>query len=93
MEQREIQPLHFAKRLLLCADFCTVKVGLCGKAVGLRYSWDNKKQSFVKRQGIEKMILVLDGTWSQKDIDALTYAGWDGIFYPDEIEKLKDAIV
>lgn len=38
-------------------------------------------------------ILLLDGTWNQKDIETLTYAGWDEIFYPDEMDKLKAAIV
>jgi len=39
------------------------------------------------------LILLLDGTWRQKDIDALVSAGWDEIYYPDEIDKLKEAIV
>ena len=66
---------------------------LCGRAVGLRYSWNPETNEFEKRPGIEKMILLLDGTWRQKDLDALIKAGWDEIYYPDEIDKLKTAIV
>ncbi|MEW8288269.1 MAG: hypothetical protein AB2697_20005 [Candidatus Thiodiazotropha endolucinida] len=69
------------------------KKELCGRAVGLRYSWDEKKKQFVARAGIKKMILVVDGTWRQSDIEALYRAGWDEIFYPDEMDKLAKAIV
>lgn len=66
---------------------------LCGRAVGLRYSWDSEKGEFIKRPGVEKLVLVLDGTWRQTDIDLLIKAGWDEIYYPDEINQLKDSIV
>lgn len=66
---------------------------LCGRAIGLRYSWDEEKQRFTPRKNIRKMILLLDGTWEQCDIDALIRSGWDEIFYPDEIDKLRSAIV
>ena len=42
---------------------------------------------------MDKLILVVDGTWQQSDLDALVRAGWDEIFYPDEMEKLATAIV
>lgn len=66
---------------------------LCGRAVGLRYHWDDNIQKFIPRPGVKKLILLLDGTWSQKDLNALINAGWDEIYYPDEIDKLKAAIV
>lgn len=66
---------------------------LCGRVVGLRYSWNEEAQSFIPRKGIQKMILLLDGTWEQCDLDALIKAGWDEIYYPDEIDQLKKAIV
>jgi hypothetical protein len=34
------------------------------------------------------MVLIVDGTWCQDDLDALAVAGWDGIYYPDELERL-----
>ncbi len=69
------------------------KKELCGRAVALRYSWDAKPREFTPRPGVKKLILVVDGTWRQPDLDALIRAGWDEIFYPDEMEKLVDAIV
>jgi hypothetical protein len=67
------------------------KKELCGRAIGLRYHWDGK--AFVRRPGIKKMILVLDGTWKQADLNALLRAGWDEIYYPDEMDQLAKAIV
>jgi hypothetical protein len=69
------------------------KKELCGRAVALRYSWDSKSNKFVRRPGIEKLILVLDGTWKREDLLTLARAGWDEIFYPDEMDKLAKAIV
>lgn len=66
---------------------------LCAQAVGLRYSWNNERRVFEKRPDVDKLILLLDGTWSQKDLSLLISAGWDEIYYPDEIDKLKAAIV
>ncbi len=66
---------------------------LCGRAVGLRYTWDQKTESFRKRPGVNRLILLLDGTWTQKHLDALVRAGWDAIYYPDEIDKLKASVL
>jgi hypothetical protein len=65
---------------------------LCGRASALRYSWDSKKQAFVRRPATERLLLILDGTWGQSDLDELTRAGWDEIFYPDEMSKVIAAI-
>lgn len=69
------------------------KKELCGRAVALRYSWDPKSKRFIPRPGVKKLILVVDGTWRQDDLDALVAAGWDEIYYPDEMDKLAAAIV
>ncbi len=69
------------------------KKELCGRAVALRYSWDAKHKKFIPRPGVEKLILVVDGTWRREDLLALARAGWDEIFYPDEMDKLATAIV
>lgn len=66
------------------------KKELCGRAVALRYAWDGK--TFRKRPGVSKLILVLDGLWDQEDIHALLRAGWDEIFYPDEMDRLVSLI-
>ncbi|MFZ5591625.1 MAG: hypothetical protein ACOY81_07460 [Bacillota bacterium] len=69
------------------------KKELCGRAVALRYTWDADAKQFRPRPGVKKLILVVDGTWRQDDLDALVRAGWDEIFYPDEMDKLVKAIV
>ncbi len=66
---------------------------LCGRAPALRYSWDAKKGRYVGRPSTDKLLLIVDGTWRQDDLDALARAGWDEIFYPDEMDKLVKAIV
>jgi len=67
------------------------KKELCGRAVGLRYQWSGGQ--FIQRPSIKKMYLVLDGTWQQSDINVLLKAGWDDVFYPDEMDRLVKAIV
>jgi hypothetical protein len=67
------------------------KKELCGRAAGLRYHWNGK--NFVRRPGVEKLLLLLDGTWRDEDLKALLQSGWDDVFYPDEIDKLIKAIV
>jgi hypothetical protein len=69
------------------------KKELCGRAVALRYSWDAKHERFIPRAGVQKLIMVVDGTWRREDLLALARAGWDEIFYPDEMDKLAAAIV
>lgn len=69
------------------------KKELCGRAPALRYQWDASKKRFVRRTWAQKMLLVVDGTWRQEDLDALTQAGWDGIYYPDQLDKLVADIV
>ena len=69
------------------------KKELCGRAVALRYSWDAKGKKFIPRPGVKKLVLVVDGTWRREDLLALARAGWDEIFYPDEMDKLATAIV
>jgi hypothetical protein len=66
---------------------------LCGRAPALRYSWDPKTGRYVGRPNTNKLLLIVDGTWRQDDLDALARAGWDEIFYPDEMDKLVKAIV
>jgi hypothetical protein len=68
------------------------KKELCGRAVALRYSWDAENGKFVPRAGIERLILVVDGTWRQDDLDALALSGWDHIFYPHEADQLRAAV-
>jgi hypothetical protein len=61
------------------------------RAVSIRYAWSRK--GFVKRPGVAKLIMVLDGEIGTRELDVLRTAGWDEIFYPDEMDKLVRAIV
>jgi hypothetical protein len=67
------------------------KKELCGRGVGLRYHWNGS--SFMRRPGVDKLILVLDGTWRDEDIQALVRAGWDEIYFPDEMDRIAKAVV
>lgn len=69
------------------------KKELCGRAVALRYSWDTKAKSFITRPGIAKLVLIVDGTWRQDDLNALIRAGWDEIYYLDELDQVTKSIV
>jgi hypothetical protein len=62
------------------------KKELCGRAFGLRYTWDGVHYSL--RKNIDELILILDGTWDSEDIAALIHAGWDRILYCNEVDKL-----
>ncbi len=94
----KIQVIH-VKNTLIMFKSCygghpaDKKKELSGYAVGLRYSWDHHKKAFVNRAGVKKLILLIDGTWKQNHINDMIQAGWDEIYYPDEIDKLKAAIV
>lgn len=66
---------------------------LCARASAIRYTWDTTEADIKIRPGVKKLVLVLDGEWEQADLDALARAGWDAIFYPDEMDDLIKAIV
>jgi hypothetical protein len=69
------------------------KKEICGRAVALRYTWNRETEEFMLRSGVKKLILIVDGTWRQEDLNALARAGWDEIYYPDEMEKVAAALV
>ena len=69
------------------------KKELCARAVALRYEWDSQTRRFISRKGVKKLILVVDGTWRQEELQTLASAGWDEIYYPDEMDRLIKAIV
>jgi hypothetical protein len=65
------------------------KKELCARAVGLRATCSNGTLGLRK----VKLILMADGCFTNRDLAMLTKAGWDEIFYPDEMDKLAKAIV
>ncbi|MDA7618298.1 hypothetical protein N8703_03265 [Verrucomicrobia bacterium] len=60
---------------------------LCGRigAMKLCYTPEELDQ--------KKFLLVIDGFFEDRDLALLDQAGWDGIFYYDEMDALKKAIV
>ncbi len=64
---------------------------LYGRAVSLRYGLQGTMPH--ARTDVRKLILVVDGDWDAVDLSSLTRAGWDEIFYPDEMDMLVKAIV
>jgi hypothetical protein len=64
---------------------------LASRVEALKFEYTNGK--FRKRKSISKAILVVDGNFTDEHLATLTEAGWDEIFYPDEMAALKKAIV
>ena len=59
---------------------------LCGRARALKYT--KTGSGFWRRNSAQRMLLVLDGEWRDKDLKVLYESGWDEIFYPDEMDAL-----
>ena len=62
---------------------------LSARARALRFTFDGS--TIRARDGINKLILVIDGTFEQTTSECCS-AGWDQIFYPDEMDELVEAI-
>ena len=67
------------------------KKELCGKVFGARYEYTGGRVR--TRTGVQKCLLIVDGSWRQEDFNAMARAGWDDIFFPDEIAAIAKAIV
>lgn len=65
----------------------------CGRAWGFRISIDETTGEISENPWIKKTILVIDGTFIDKDLLNLYKAGWDEILYPDEIKLLPQLIL
>lgn len=63
---------------------------LGGRARALRFTRDTA--GFSVRGGAQKLLLVIDGTFDDDDVTVLQHSGWDGIFYPDEMDDLIKAM-
>jgi hypothetical protein len=59
---------------------------LCGRIGMLRVS--NGKKGKVVPASFKKALLVIDGTWKDDQLQQLAKAGFDGIFYVDEVPAL-----
>lgn len=52
----------------------------------------HSKDGKAKPSGFEKFHLVIDGLWTDEQIGRLASAGFDGIYYVDEIDELAKAL-
>lgn len=59
---------------------------LCGRVGMLRVT--TGKSGKVIPASFKKSVLVIDGTWKAEQIDRLAAAGFDAIYYVDEIDQL-----
>ena len=56
--------------------------------VGMLRVTRNDKGTLDPKMGLKRVALVIDGTWTSTQIQRLVDAGVDGVFYPDELDKL-----
>jgi hypothetical protein len=64
---------------------------LCGRIGMLRVT--TNKAGKVVPAPFKKAILVIDGTWKETQLERLAAAGFDAIYYVDELDQLAKAIV
>jgi hypothetical protein len=69
------------------------KKELSARARNVKYQYDPKTGMFHRRDGVDKLALIVDGTFDDADLKVLAGSGWDIIVYPDELDKLINAIV
>ncbi|MFX0201740.1 MAG: hypothetical protein ACFFCW_36970 [Candidatus Hodarchaeota archaeon] len=60
---------------------------LAARGTSMKFKWDRENRTFSSRDYVA-FILVLDGTWTKDDLEVLQRAGWDYIFYVDEMDQL-----
>lgn len=63
------------------------KKELAARARIIKYQYDVSTSTFIRRQGVKQLVLIVDGTFNDADLKILIEAGWDRIVYPDEIEN------
>jgi hypothetical protein len=64
-----------------------------GRGALLPITWSAREKRFIERNEIRKLVLMVDGMFADSDLAVLHRLGWDEIFYPDEIDRLMEAIV
>ncbi len=60
---------------------------LAGRAFGMR-QWHQESET-----SRSNLILVLDGEFTTANIRTLSRSGWDEIFYPDDVDRIAQAVV
>jgi hypothetical protein len=68
------------------------KKELAARARNVRYQYNSNTKTFTRRSEVERLVLIVDGTFEDNDLRALAEAGWDSIVYPDEIAELVNSL-
>jgi len=68
------------------------KKELAARARAIRYEFDAETGSFKHRENAKELVLLVDGTFDDKDLRVLQTSGWDRIVYPDEIDSFVVAL-
>jgi hypothetical protein len=61
------------------------KKELSARVRSTRYQYNTSTQTFSRRTGDDRFVLIVDGTFDDDDLRVLSESGWDEIIYPDEI--------
>lgn len=61
---------------------------LCGRGFCLRHRLSSTSSAPEHIRTVKKLILVLDGDFTAKDVEHLATAGWDNVFRPDQMDDL-----
>ncbi|TYQ30510.1 hypothetical protein [Pseudanabaena sp. UWO310] len=61
---------------------------LSARARSIKYQYHPTTKTFSRRQGVDRLALIVDGDWKDNHLQTLTNSGWDIIVYPDEIASL-----
>lgn len=65
---------------------------LCGR-IGMLRVTTNTSGTAIPDSRYKKALLLIDGTWTAEHIQRLVDAGFDEVYYPDEVDQLVAAIV
>lgn len=64
------------------------KKELAARARAIRYEYNVERDTFIRREGVNQLVLIVDGTFGDEDLEVLVASGWDIIIYPDDIPEL-----
>ncbi|WP_055073940.1 hypothetical protein [Pseudanabaena sp. 'Roaring Creek'] len=65
---------------------------LSARARSIKYQYHPTTKTFSRRQGVDRLALIVDGDWKDNHLQTLANSGWDIIVYPDDIDKLVNSL-
>jgi hypothetical protein len=64
------------------------KKELSARARSIKYQYHPTSKTFTRRKGVTQLVLIVDGTFDNNDLQILASSGWDIIVYADQIPDL-----